>query len=119
MPPSHLEVGRAGEAAALAHYRRAGYRVVARNWRCRFGEIDLIVAKGPMLVFCEVKSRTGAGFGGPFEAVHWKKQRKLRLLAEAFLVASDEAAPTVRFDVASVTLDARGTASIFVFESAF
>ncbi|MGH2555930.1 MAG: YraN family protein [Actinomycetota bacterium] len=119
VPPSHLDVGRAGEIAALEHYRGAGYRVVARNWRCRLGEIDLVVAKGSMLIFCEVKSRRGLGLGGPYEAVHWKKQRKLRMLAEAFLSASGEPALAVRFDVASVTLDARGSPSIFVFEGAF
>lgn len=118
-PPPHLLVGRIGEAAALAHYRRAGYRVVARNWRCRLGEIDLVLAKGSLLVFCEVKSRRGADLGGPYEAVHWRKQRKLRALAEAFLASSGEPAPAVRFDVASVTLDVRGNPSIFVFEEAF
>lgn len=119
VPPSHLEVGRAGEVAALKHYRRAGYRVVARNWRCALGEIDLVVAKGSLLVFCEVKSRRGVGLGGPYEAVNWRKQRKLRTLAEAFLAASQEAAAAVRFDVASVSLDARGHPSVFVFEGAF
>ena len=114
-----MEIGRAGEVAALEHYRRAGYRVVARNWRCRLGEIDLVVAKGSVLVFCEVKARRSLGLGGPYEAVDWRKQRKLRILAEAFLGASSEPADMVRFDVASVTLDARGSPSIFVFEGAF
>jgi putative endonuclease len=119
VPPSRLEVGRAGEAAALAHYRRAGYRVMARNWRCPLGEIDLVVAKGSLVVFCEVKSRRGLGLGGPYEAVNWKKQRKLRMLAEAFLASSGDAASSVRFDVASVTLDPGGNPAVFVFESAF
>jgi putative endonuclease len=92
---------------------------VARNWRCGLGEIDLVVARGPVLVFCEVKARRGTGFGGPYEAVNWKKQRKLRMLADAFLSASGQEAPAIRFDVASVTLDSRGNASVFVFESAF
>jgi putative endonuclease len=93
--------------------------VVARNWRCGLGEIDLVVARGPVMVFCEVKARRGGAFGGPFEAVNWKKQRKLRMLADAFLSASGEDAPAVRFDVASVILNGRGNASVFVFESAF
>jgi putative endonuclease len=119
VPPSRIDVGRTGEAAALAHYRRSGYRVVARNWRCGLGEIDLVVVKGPVMVFCEVKARRGVGLGGPYEAVNWKKQRKLRMLAEAFLSASGQQASAIRFDVASVMLDSRGNASIFVFESAF
>ena len=119
IPPSRLDVGTAGEAAALAHYRRAGYRVVARNWRCALGEIDLVVAKDSTLVFCEVKCRRGLALGGPYEAVTWKKQRKLRVLANAFLAATRRGVPGVRFDVASVTLDVRGDASVFVFEDAF
>lgn len=93
--------------------------MVARNWRCPLGEIDLVLAKGPTLVFCEVKSRRGLGLGGPYEAVNWKKQRKLRSLAEAFLAGRRQPAGAVRFDVASVTVDARGNPSVFVFESAF
>jgi putative endonuclease len=119
VPPSRIDVGRTGEAATLAHYRGAGYRMIARNWRCPLGEIDLIFTKGPLVVFCEVKSRTGSALGGPFESVTWKKQRKLRMLAEAFLAASGMRPEEVRFDVASVTLDAGQRPSIFVFENAF
>ncbi len=119
IPPSRIDVGRAGEAAALTHYRRAGYRVVARNWRCQLGELDLVVAKGSMLVFCEVKSRRAMGLGGPYEAVTWRKQRKLRTLAEAFLAVSGVPAPSIRFDVASVIIDQGGEPSLFVFENAF
>jgi putative endonuclease len=119
VPPSRIDVGRTGEAATLAQYRGAGYRVIARNWRCTLGEIDLVFTKRQLLVFCEVKARTGSALGGPFESVNWKKQRKLRTLAEAFIAASGLRPVEVRFDVASVTLDARGRPSIFVFESAF
>ena len=118
-PPSRLDVGRTGEAATLEHYRGAGYRTVARNWRCPLGEIDLILAKGSLLVICEVKARTGSALGGPFESVNWKKQRKLRVLAEAFLASSGHAPEEIRFDVASVTFTASGTPSVFVFEGAF
>jgi putative endonuclease len=93
--------------------------MIARNWRCPLGEIDLVFTKGPLVVFCEVKARTGSALGGPFESVNWKKQRKLRMLAEAFLAASGLLPEAVRFDVASVTIGASGTPSIFVFESAF
>jgi putative endonuclease len=119
VPPSHLDLGRAGESATAAHYRGAGYRVVARNWRCGLGEIDLILMKGGLLVFCEVKARRALGWGGPYEAVTWKKQRKLRILADAYLDGVGETASAIRFDVASVTVDARGRPSVFVFENAF
>jgi len=118
-----LELGRAGEEAAVAAYRRAGYEVIARNWRCHLGEIDLVLARGHTVVFCEVKTRRGTSFGLPFEAVTIRKQHKLRLLAEVFLRmvggSHGPADPDIRFDVASVTFDRSGSARLDVFEGAF
>lgn len=110
--------GRAGEDAAADVYRRRGFRVLARNWRCPIGELDLVLERDRLLVFCEVKTRTGASFGGGYEAVTWSKRRKLRSLAEAFLAAIDRRHREVRFDVASVWLGARRT-DVEVFEDAF
>ena len=112
-------MGTLGEEEALACYRRRGYRLLARNWRCPLGELDLVVAHGDVVVFCEVKTRGGESLGGPHEAVTWKKQRKLRQLAEAFLIASGLEPSGVRFDVASVMATGRGTPSVHLFESAF
>jgi putative endonuclease len=114
------DLGRRGEDAALRDYRHAGYRLVARNWRCRLGEIDLVLARGTTLVVCEVKARRGSGLGGPFEAVGARKQEKLRRLAQAFLLT--EAVSDVidlRFDVASVTVGPDAHVSVHVFEDAF
>jgi putative endonuclease len=111
--------GKAGEDATAAVYRGRGFCEVARNWRCSVGELDLVVARDGVLVFCEVKTRSGAGFGGGYEAVTWAKRRKLRQLAQAFL--SSGAAPAhrdVRFDVASVWLGPRG-ADVELFVDAF
>jgi putative endonuclease len=113
------ETGRAGEAAALAWYRSAGYRLVARNWTCRAGEVDLILARGRTVVFCEVKTRRGSAFGDPFEAVTWRKQEKLRLLAETYLAGGGKGRNEVRFDVASVIVAPDGHPSVHVFEQAF
>ena len=110
--------GQAGEAAALAVYRRRGFREVARNWRCPLGEIDLIVERRGLLVFCEVKTRSGAAFGGGYEAVTRSKRRKLRQLAEAFLATERPRSPAIRFDVASVWRGATG-ADVEIFEDAF
>jgi putative endonuclease len=112
------ERGRAGEDAALSVYERRGFDLVVRNWRCSIGELDLVVERGDLLVFCEVKTRSGAGFGGGYEAVAWAKQRKLRQLAEAFLIASRSRHGTLRFDVASVHLGARGP-NVELYEDAF
>lgn len=113
-------VWRSGERAALEAYRRRGFRVLARNWRSRLGELDLVLEKDGVVVFCEVKTRSGVALGGGYEAVTAAKQRKIRALAEAFL-SSRLAAPRrgCRFDVASVHVDARGGADVHVFEDAF
>ena len=107
-----------GEDAAADVYCRRGFRVLARNWRCSLGELDLVLERDRLLVFCEVKTRTGAAFGGGYEAVNWAKRRKLRSLAEAFLAAIDSRHRQVRFDVASVWLGARGP-DVEIFEDAF
>jgi putative endonuclease len=112
-------LGRAGEEATLAVYRRAGFRLLSRNWRCRAGELDLVLARGGLVVFCEVKTRSGAGLGGGHEAVTWRKQRKLRQLAELFLAERGLAFSALRFDVASVMVPLRGPPAVHLFEDAF
>ena len=113
------ELGARGEDAAADGYRRRGYRIVARNWRCRLGELDLVAERRGVLVFCEVKSRRGGtSFGSGYEAVTWRKQAKLRALAEAFLQATGTRPQAIRFDVASVTVRAERSA-VEVFEDAF
>src|SRR5487761_96797 len=64
-------VGQAGEELAARWYLEHGYEVVERNWRCRFGELDIVARKGSLTVFCEVKARNGTAFGHPAEAVGW------------------------------------------------
>jgi putative endonuclease len=113
-------LGVAGEDAVAEWYARAGYTVLDRNWRCRDGELDLVVARAGTIVFCEVKTRRGAAFGAPFEAVTFAKQRRIRTLALQWLTAHPEhRAPALRFDVASVVA-ARGTTPVIdVIEAAF
>lgn len=108
-----------GERAAGEAYRRRGYRIVARNWTSRLGELDLVVTRGGLLVFVEVKARTSSRLGGPYEAVTHSKQRRLRRLAEAFLAAERPAATRFRFDVASVIVRDRGPPDVHLFEDAF
>jgi putative endonuclease len=110
--------GSRGEDAALRVYERRGFRTLARNWRCPLGELDLVLEHSGLLVFCEVKSRTGAAFCGGYEAVTWSKRRKLRQLAEAFLSTRAPRHERIRFDVASVWLG-RDDADVEIFEDAF
>ena len=113
-------LGDAGEDAVARWYAEAGYRVLDRNWRCREGELDLVVARAPVLVFCEVKTRRSTAFGVPAEAVTVTKQRRLRTLAMRWLDAHPAArAPTLRFDVASVLAVRDTTPVIEVIEAAF
>jgi putative endonuclease len=112
------EVWRDGEDAALEAYRRRGYLLVARNWRCSLGELDLVLEKDGRIVFCEVKARTTSRLGPPYEAVTPAKQRKLRALAEVFSARRPQPPRGYRFDVASVCLGSNG-ADVHVFEDAF
>jgi putative endonuclease len=112
------ERGRIGEDAALRVYERRGFALVARNWRCQLGELDLIIVRRDLLVVCEVKTRSGAAFGGGYEAVTRAKRRRVRSLADAFLQGNAFEHARVRFDVASVWLGARG-ADVEIFEDAF
>jgi putative endonuclease len=76
--------------------------VVARNWRCRDGEIDVIARRGRLHVFCEVKARTTDRFGTPAEAVTAAKQARLRRLASRWLAETAAERGPLRFDVAAV-----------------
>jgi putative endonuclease len=107
-------LGAHGETVAAAWYADNGYEVVARNWRCRDGELDLVVRRGRVFVFCEVKTRSSDFFGAPAEAVNRTKQARIRRLAARWLSESPIVAREIRFDVASV-LDG----SIEVMEGAF
>ena len=116
-----LDLGARGEELAAAWYTGQGYTVLSRNWRCREGELDLVVARARAVVFCEVKTRTGTGFGIPAEAVTGEKQRRLRRLAARWL---SEQPPSggfadLRFDVACVTLRPGMEPEVEVIEGAF
>lgn len=79
------ELGRAGEERATQHLMCSGYTVVARNWRCAQGEIDIVAVRGDRLAVIEVKTRRSAAFGHPFEAVDHRKRRRLWQLAHAWV----------------------------------
>ncbi len=93
--------------------------MVARNWRCAYGEIDIIAWDGDVLVFCEVKTRRGDAFGTPEEAVVGPKARRLRRLAAEWLRRTGTHAEQVRFDVVAVYPARAGAARVEHLRAAF
>ncbi|WP_296666012.1 YraN family protein [Demequina sp.] len=105
-------VGRYGEDLAVRALEGQGWEVVARNWRCAFGELDIVAWDGSDTVFVEVKTRRSDAFGGALAAVTPSKLRRLRRLAGEWLAAQDGHWPGVRIDVVAVTLPRSGPAVI-------
>jgi len=101
-------LGRIGEEAAAAALAARGYRILRRNVRSPRGEIDLIATCGDEIVFIEVKTRTTDERGGPLDAVHPAKQRRLARLARAFLHRHRLGDRLCRFDVVAVRVGAGG-----------
>ena len=100
------DTGIRGEQIALDYLLGRGYQLVAKNWRCRSGEIDLIMKDGDTMVFIEVKTRRGVGYGLPQEAVERRKQLKIRRLAEYYALISRNGERELRFDVVAITFSA-------------
>jgi putative endonuclease len=105
---SRQQIGRQGEDLACAELVRQGMQVVDRNWRCALGEIDIVAAetsdRGVTMVFCEVKCRTGTGFGHPLEAITYTKMRTLRQLAAHWLRQHRISANRIRLDAIGVVI---------------
>jgi len=110
-------IGRYGEQLAAHHLRRTGLTLLARNWRCPEGELDIVARDGDVLVFCEVKTRSSTAFGWPAEAVGSAKAARLRRLAASYLAEQRPMTrggfwPDVRFDVVSVVQQRSGVAQV-------
>jgi putative endonuclease len=112
-------LGARGEALAGAWYTEHGYTVLDRNWRCRQGELDLVLERDGVVVFCEVKTRTSDAFGIGAEAVTRDKQLRIRRLASEWLREHDRAARELRFDVVSILAPRDGPPTVDVLEAAF
>lgn len=100
-------LGRRGEELAAQHLSAKGYQIVAHNWRCEQGELDLVARDGEWLIFVEVRARRGQALGTPEESITPAKQARLALLAEAYISEHDWGGPW-RIDVIAVEMDKRG-----------
>jgi putative endonuclease len=101
------ELGKEGERVAEQYLKKKGYKLIERNYRCAGGELDLIVLDRRVVVFVEVKTRTGQGFGSPIEAVEFHKQRKMIQAAQYFLTEKKLHQRDARFDVIGVSWPGR------------
>lgn len=101
-------IGARGEGIAAAFLRSQGYVVRGHNYRCRFGEIDVICTQGATVVFCEVKLRRSDSFGTPEEAVTPRKVARLTLAAQTYLAEHGLEDADWRIDVVAIEVDRRG-----------
>jgi putative endonuclease len=111
---TRIQLGALGEALAVDHLTRMGLRILARNWRCRYGELDIIARDdaASTVVFVEVKTRTGDGYGGLAHAVTPRKVRRLRRLAGLWLAGQHHRWAAIRIDVIGVRIGRRRTPEI-------
>ena len=95
--------GRKAESIAIRQLKKAGYKIVVRNFRTRIGEIDIIAKDGQTIAFVEVKARKTERFGHPKLAVNAAKQRKISMVALQYLKSTGQSMAKARFDVVAVT----------------
>ena len=118
MPHSRQRLGTAGEDIACAELERLGYRILERNYRSRFGEIDIVAQEDDTVVFVEVKTKTSGDFGDPVEEVTAQKQRQIVSMGEEYYSFRCRPDTQCRFDVVSVDLSVM-PARITVYQDAF
>jgi len=118
MPEHYHAVGKTGEEIAIQFLLQQGYQVLERNYRCRFGEIDLIARDGSTLAFIEVKTRRSQKFGPAAAAVTLEKQRHLVKASQIYLTRTRKTDELCRFDVVAIELDAL-TSHIELIKDAF
>ncbi|GEL17779.1 YraN family protein [Pseudonocardia asaccharolytica] len=112
-------LGRRGEDVAVEYLEKRGLVVLTRNWRCRDGELDVVATDADKLVVCEVKTRSGTGFGEPAEAVTGRKAARIRRVTQAWLAAHKVRWCEVRFDVVAVLIEPGHPATLQHYEAAF
>jgi len=106
MSEQYHAIGKVGEEVAIQYLRQHGYQVLERNYRCRFGEIDLIARDGSTLAFIEVKTRRSRKFGPAAAAVTLEKQRHLVKASQVYLTRKHQVYELCRFDVVTIELEA-------------
>ena len=119
MSDSRQNLGKTGETIASDFLKKNGYTILTRNYRRRFGEIDIIAREGDYLVFIEVKTRTGTSHGHPLEAITLRKQRQISKVAQCYLAEKNLFDTTARFDVVSIVMSRNNQAQVEIVTNAF
>ncbi len=109
MTKTRQALGKRGEDLAAEKLSAAGFEIVARNYRCPWGELDLVTRQGDLWVFVEVRTRRGRRFGTPEESITPRKKTHLIQAAQTYLQANELADVDWRIDVVAVELDPKGT----------
>lgn len=112
-------LGQSGEKLAALFLKKKGYKIIEKNYRSRFGEIDIIARDRKCLVFIEVKTRSSAAFGTPATSVDYRKQQQISKTAHAYLLDKQMADCDTRFDVVGITLQGTQRPQVELFINAF
>ena len=121
MPPptDRITLGKSGEDYACRELERHGYEILARRFRTRMGEIDIVAREGGTLVFIEVKARRSTRFGEPCEAVDWRKQQTIARIAAEYVLRYGIGDAQCRFDVVSIVFGDGLRPRLAIFRNAF
>jgi putative endonuclease len=118
MSQARISLGKSGEELACRELERRGYAIIARRYRVRSGELDVVARDGPTIVFVEVKTRVGRMFGDAAEAVTPLKQLRMTRLAEEYLMRHHLTDCPCRFDVVAISVEG-GKTEVEVVQNAF
>jgi putative endonuclease len=118
MAAKHLHTGRLGEEIACEYLQKKGYQIIHKGWRYKHLEVDIIIYDGPVLVFVEVKTRSKNIYGMPYEAVDWKKQRKLDRAANIY-ISKTKHIGDIRFDIISIVINKEEKPDLLHIKDAF
>jgi putative endonuclease len=118
MSDTRQALGRKSEALAAKYLKKLGYKFITKNYRTKLGEIDIIAKDRGTLVFVEVKARQSAQYGSPKAAVTHQKQKKISMVALAYLKSTRQMQTAARFDVVSIDYS-QGRPVIEVIKNAF
>lgn len=116
---SNSKIGKIGEEIGVTYLKQIGYKIIETNYRCPFGEIDVITKSKGFLVFVEIKSRLQSAFGTPEESVNLDKQRRIAKTAQWYLATKRLSDVQARFDVLAISITEAGECKFLIIESAF